>query len=234
MVSKNAHPVSIDAVVFDYDDTLAETLPARIEAMRQAFLELGVTWLDPEAFVHASRGVPLQMALDGLDGGRDKELNLTAVYRRLYWHKEPGLIYLYEGVRSLLDRLLESQIPMGLLTSKIRETTVEGRRAGAVVELEELGIDEHFVFTVGVEDVTSPKPNPEGLESILAHMGKRPEHTLVVGDSWADMEAARNGGCWSCLATWALTDSDPQLLEAPPDFIARHPSDVLRLLHRHR
>ena len=63
----------------------------------------------------------LQTALDGFDNGRGKNLNLTAVYRRLYWHKEPGFIYLYEGVRSLLDALMASQIPMGLLTSKVRE-----------------------------------------------------------------------------------------------------------------
>ena len=93
-----------------------------------------------------------------------------------------------------------------------------------------LGIDGHFVHTVGVEDVTHPKPHPEGLERILTHMGKRPEHTLVVGDSWSDVEAARNGGCWSCLATWALADPTPQLLKATPDFIAGHPFDVLRLV----
>ena len=230
MVPRNPLPGSIDAVVFDYDDTLAETLPARIEAMRRTFAETGITWHDPEEFVHASRGVPLQTALDGFDNGRGKHLNLTAVYRRLYWHKEPGFIYLYEGVRSLLDGLLARQIPLGLLTSKVREITVEGRRAGAVVELEELGIDGHFVRAVGVEDVTHPKPHPEGLERILAHLGKRPERTLVVGDSWSDMEAARNGGCWSCLATWGLADPAHQMVKATPDFVAGHPSDVLRLV----
>lgn len=234
MFPRNTLPGSIDAVVFDYDDTLAETLPARIEAMRRTFAETGITGHDPEAFVRASRGVPLQTALDGLDNGRGKHLNLTAIYRRLYWHKEPGLIYLYEGVCSLLDSLLASQIPMGLLTSKVRGITVEGRRAGAVVELEELGIDGHFVHTVGVEDVTHPKPHPEGLERILAHMGKRPAHTLVVGDSWSDVEAALNAGCWSCLTAWALTDPAHQMLKATPDFIARHPSDVLRLVRGDR
>jgi pyrophosphatase PpaX len=126
--------------------------------------------------------------------------------------------------------LLESQIPMGLLTSKVREITVDGRRSGAVVELEELGIDSHFVHVVGVEDVTHPKPHPEGLERILTHMGKRPERTLVVGDSWSDVEAARNVGCWSCLTAWALTDPSHEMMKATPDFIARHPSDVLRLV----
>lgn len=230
MTPRNALPGNIDAVIFDYDDTLAETLPARIEAMRRAFAETGMTSHDPEAFVHASRGVPLQTALDGFDNGRGKQLNLTAIYRRLYWHKEPGFIYLYEGVQRLLDDLLASRVPMGLLTSKIREINVEGRRSGAVVELEELGIDGHFVHAIGVEDVTHPKPHPEGLERLLAHLGTRPERTLVVGDSWSDVQAARNGGCWSCLATWGLSDPEQQLAKASPDFMAAHPSDVLRLV----
>jgi phosphoglycolate phosphatase-like HAD superfamily hydrolase len=81
---RNARSVSIDTVVFDYDDTLAETLPARIEAMRRMFEEVGIMGHNPEAFVHASRGVPLQTALDGFDNGRGKNLNLTAIYTRAY------------------------------------------------------------------------------------------------------------------------------------------------------
>jgi pyrophosphatase PpaX len=188
MVPRNPLPGSIEAVIFDYDDTLAETLPARFEAMPQTFAETGI------------------------------------------WHKKPGLVYLYEGVRSLLDSLLANQISMGLLTSKVREITVEGQRGGTMVELEELGIGGHFMHIVGMEDVTYPKPHPEGLELILAQMGKRPKRTLVVGDSWSDVEAARKVGCWSCLTAWASTDPAYQLLKAIPDFIARYPSDVLRLV----
>ncbi len=220
----------IDAVVFDYDDTLVETLPARIEAMRRTFAQAGFTMCDAAAFVHASRGIPLQTALDGFASGQGQRLNLTAIYRSFYWHKEVGLINLYDGVRDLLDGLQDRQIPIGLLTSKVREIIVDGRRAGAAVDLEDLGIDGHFAHAIGVEDVTYPKPHPEGLERLLRQMGQRPEQTLVVGDSWTDLEAAHNGGCWSCLATWGLNNPAEQLAKVGPDFIAAQPSDVLKMV----
>lgn len=230
MASPEQRPVSFRAVVFDYDDTLADTLPARIEAMRRTFAEVGVTTHDAAEFVHATRGIPLKTALDGFDNGRGKTLDLTAVYRRLYWHKEAGLVNLFEGVQSMLDSLQKCQVPLGLLTSKARDIVVEGRRAGAAVEMNQLGIDRHFVHAIGVEDVTHPKPHPEGLQRLLTHMEHPLQHTLMVGDSWSDVEAARSAGCWSCLATWGLTDPDHQLMKATPDFVARHPSEVMQLV----
>ena len=119
---------------------------------------------------------------------------------------------------------------MGILTSKSHDILVEGRRAGTVVEAEELGIGGHFPHIVGFEDVTHHKPHPEGLERLMARMGATPSRTLVVGDSWSDVEVAKNGGCWSCLATWGLNDPTEQTSRAAPDFIAGTPAQLLSLL----
>ena len=220
---------NFDAVVFDYDDTIADTIPARIEATRLAFDEAGLV-CDAAQFVYATRGIPLQTALDAADGGRGKLLGLTAIYRRHYWGKEPGLIRLFDGVRDLLDALAERAVPLGILTSKLRDTPIEGRRAGAVVELEELGVDGRFPCVVGFEDVANAKPHPEGLERVIACLGADPARTLVVGDSWADLEVARNGGAKSCLATWGLDDPAEQLARVTPDFIIDAPFRLLDLL----
>ena len=220
---------SIDAVVFDYDDTLADTLPARVEAMRLTFAELGLPY-DPAEFVETTRGTPYRPVFDEMTSALGWDLDLMAVYLRHYWSKGPGFVYLFDGVREMLDALKQRGILMGILTSKSHDILVEGRRAGTVVEAEQLGIDSHLPHIVGFEDVTHHKPHPEGLERLIARMGATPTRTLVVGDSWSDVEVAKNGNCWSCLATWGLEDPTDQLSRASPDFIAQTPAHLLTLL----
>ena len=220
---------SIDAVVFDYDDTLADTLPARVEAMRLTFAEVGLLD-DPAEFVETMRGSPYRPAFDEMTSALGWDLDLMAVYLRHYWSKGPGFVYLFDGVREMLDTLQQRGMTMGILTSKSHDILVEGRRAGTVVEAEQLGIDGHITHIVGFEDVTHHKPHPEGLERLMARMAVTPTRTLVVGDSWSDVEVAKNGGCWSCLATWGLNDPTEQISRASPDFTAGTPAQLLNLL----
>ena len=223
-------PTGIDVVVFDFDDTLAETMPARIAAMRHTFETAGIRSPSPEEYVASQRGVPLQTSLDGFDGGRGAELGLLRLYRIAYWHKEPGLLRLFDGVTEMLRSLASAGVGMGLLTSKARDIVVEGRAAGAVVEVAELGLSDLFAHAVGVEDVTHPKPHPEGLERLLVALGATPERALVVGDSEVDMLTARNAGCWSCLAGWGVPAADRRFDAAMPDAVAEHPGGVLRMV----
>jgi pyrophosphatase PpaX len=223
-------PAGIGAVVFDFDDTLAETIHARIDAMGQTFARAGIDSISPEAFVHAQRGVPLQASLDGFDLGRGKQMGLLDIYREAYWSKEPGLIRLFDGVPELMRALASASMPIGILTSKARDIVVAGRRAGTLVELDELGLAHLGALTVGIEDVTRSKPHPEGLELLLGRMGAKAETTLVVGDSFADIQAAHAAGCWSCLAGWGVPEGERDLQRAMPDIVAEHPSALTRLL----
>jgi pyrophosphatase PpaX len=223
-------PRGIDTVVFDFDDTLAETLPARVAAMRRAFEQAGVREPDAEWFVHDQRGIPLQTSMEDFDGGRGKELGLLDFYRTAYWHKEPGVLSLFEGVPELIDALASAGLGMGIFTSKVRDFVVEGRPAGTVVELGELGLAHLAGHTIGFEDVTNPTPHPEGLERLLGMLGASPSRTLVVGDSHADILAAQAAGCWSCLAGWGVVPGERRLDAARPDVIAEHPAALQRLL----
>ena len=230
VTGKRGLPTGIAAVVFDFDDTLADTWAARTEALRQAFAAAGITTPAAEAFLAAARGRPLNEALDGFDGGRGEELGLFAAYRRAYWLKGPGLISLYDGVPELLEGLASGGLHLGLLTSKTREMMVEGRRAGAGFEMAELGIDRYFPHVVGFEDVARHKPHPEGLERLLTALGSMPAETLVVGDSSNDALAGRDAGCWSCLAGWGVPPGERDVEAVVPDIVVEHPAALLGLL----
>ena len=136
---------------------------------------------------------------------------------------------LYSGVRGLLDTLKSRDFRLGIVTQKGRDFEFQGCRVGMVQELEELGITEIFSVIVGFEDVPEPKPDPSGINLALSSLGVRPQETIFVGDSLADITAARSAGCWSCHATWGIVDNQTRQ-EIQPDYIAVSPRDILDLV----
>jgi phosphoglycolate phosphatase-like HAD superfamily hydrolase len=90
-------PGTIEAVVFDFDDTLADTLRARVHAMRKTFEWAGITEPSAGDFVQRQRGIPLQVSLDGFEAARGLEKGMLQAYRSAYWVKKPGLLSLFDG-----------------------------------------------------------------------------------------------------------------------------------------
>jgi phosphoglycolate phosphatase-like HAD superfamily hydrolase len=52
---------------------------------------------------------------------------------------------------------------------------------------------------------------------------------MFVGDSPADIRAARNAGCASIAAMWGTLEAN-LLTEAGPDYVASEPFDVLQIV----
>lgn len=224
-------PAGIKAVVFDFDDTLADTLAARVHAWGKTFEWAGIQEPSAADFVTQQRGVSLQGSVGNLQRsqGMNTEGMLDA-YRSAYWAKEPGLLRLFDGVPELVSALREASMPMGIVTSKGRDLLIDGRAAGTLVELDELGLGWLAPHTVGFEDVAQPKPHPEGLLRVLDGLGVTAAETLVVGDSPADILAAHNAGCWSALAGWGVPIDQREMTKAMPDVVAEHPAALRALL----
>ena len=223
-------PSNVGAVVFDFDDTIADTLNARLHATRALFEQAGISHITVEDVTASQRGTPLAVSLDHLEAELGLTLGLTKMYRAVYWTKGPGLLSLFDGMPELLNTLRKARIPTGVVTSKARNIVVEGRVAGTLIELAELRLDWLAPHTVGVEDVTHPKPHPEGLQRVLAGLGVEPQDTLVVGDSASDIQTAHNAGCWSCLAGWGIPADQRASLNVTPDVVAEHPLAIRTLV----
>jgi phosphoglycolate phosphatase-like HAD superfamily hydrolase len=224
-------PTAIEAVVFDFDDTLADTLAARVHAWGQTFAWAGIDASSAADFVEQQRGVALQGSVANLQKSRGVNTEgMLDIYRSAYWAKEPGFLRLFDGVPELVSALREAGMPMGIVTSKGRDLLIDGRAAGTLVELDELGLGWLAPHTVGFEDVSLPKPHPEGLLRVLEGLGIAPEATLMVGDSPADILTAHNAGCWSCLAGWGIPEDQREMAKAMPDVVAEHPEALRALL----
>ena len=175
-------------------------------------------------------GRQLQDALRPLEDREGLQpLDLFRDYRQTYWTKKAGLIDLFPGVRQVLEELRARGLKMGIVTQKGWGFEVEGLRVGASHELRELGIDGFFSTGVGFESVTNHKPHPEGVLLALERLGAEPGQCVVVGDTPADIGAARAAGCWSCLATWGIPAPYRSHFQTEADFVIYNPEALLEL-----
>lgn len=61
------------------------------------------------------------------------------------------------------------------------------------------GVEELFDLIVTSEDVKTHKPDPEGINYAIAHLGATKSKTIMLGDSGFDLQAAKNAGIDSLL-----------------------------------
>jgi pyrophosphatase PpaX len=223
---KAAH---IDTVLFDLDDTLLNSYDARVGALQIVFTRANITDFTAAEYLASLGGAPFREALGQLVTTRGLKNDLFTEYRRVYWKKRPAKIRLYRGVRSVLDTLRSGGCKLGIVSSKFRDYAFEGGRIGCKYELEAVNAINAFAAVIGLEDVTSPKPHPEGILLALNRLESQPENTLFVGDSPADITAANNAGCWSCLATWGVPDNGLTAKALQSHFQADSPRALLSL-----
>jgi pyrophosphatase PpaX len=220
-------PDSLSTVLFDLYDTLLDSFGARFKTLQSVFTQANITHPTAEQFLRSLNGTLLKDALAKLEETLKIENNLFEDYRRTYWAKKPGLIRLYPGVKSILERLHSRGVKLGVVTQKVRLFDIDGHSAGASKELEELDIADLFSVVVGFEDVSQYKPDPEPIIIALNNLTVQPREALMVGDSAADIESARAAGCWTCYATWGLPSALQTSDTIQADLTAEAPEAIL-------
>jgi HAD superfamily hydrolase (TIGR01509 family) len=205
----------MNAILWDMDDTLLETLPDRMKALAHAYEVCLGSRTDPMALWRSHRGGTLE-ALGQRLLGSDAQRFVTT-YRDCYYNL-PRDIRPYDGVREVLEFFLAAETPMAVVTSKLAW--------GATDELSRAGILHCFQAVVGSDDTDLHKPDPEPVYAALDRMLiDDAEHVVFVGDSPADIFAARNAGCRSVAALWGTLDEE-LLRDTTPDHVVSHPSEI--------
>ena len=174
----------MDAIVFDWDGTLVDSLPAIFDANTQVLAAYGLPF-DPvlyrAAYVPDWRRMYQRLGVpdDALDMAGARWL---ALYRAT---EEAGLL---PRVAESLQRLSDAGFVMGLVTAGHREV-VEG-------QLERSGIGDFLPSRVFGNDPIAVKPHPDPLLRVLDELGRshRIATARYVGDVPDDMRMARAVG----------------------------------------
>ncbi len=93
-----------------------------------------------------------------------------------------------------------------------------------------LGLAPFFTQVYGGNSFATKKPDPEGARKLLEESGVRPSETVIVGDSYVDVETGRNAGLWTVGVTYGFA---PHTLKTtPPDVLVDTPEELMKVFHR--
>ena len=193
--------MSYQAVLFDFDFTLADASEAIVAGFEHAFRQMGHPAPDPAA-VRRTIGLVLEDAYTQLTGQADPEARarFRALFSEVAVPMQIKVTRMFPGAAELLRALHEAHIPAAIVSTK-RASTL--REVLGVRELLPL-----LASITGGEDVTHHKPHPEGLLNAIAALGLTPGEVLYCGDTVIDAEAAQRAGAPFCAVLNGTTPAD--------------------------
>ena len=191
-----------NAVLFDLDGTLADTLPDLADALAAAAGGAGTvdeTRLRPLV----SRGGREMIASVLATDADDAELDRTR-HRFLARYRERIAVRtrLFPGIESVLQTLDELGVRWGVVTNKHAWLTEP--------LLEALELHRRAACIVSGDSAAHPKPHPAPLLLACERLSIPPSAAVYVGDSRSDIESGRAAGVTTVSAGWGYVDpGDP-------------------------
>jgi HAD superfamily hydrolase (TIGR01509 family) len=194
----------MQALIFDLDGTLVDTVYAHIFAWQRALAEAGM----------AIEGWRIHRKI-GMSGGLFTRAVARELGREILPERRP-----LPGAEELIRFLKLNKILFGIATS--------GRRPEIDASLGILGVGEEIVV-VERGDVARAKPEPDLFLACQERLGVRAQECYVVGDAVWDLLAARRAGM---LSIGLLTGGygEDELSKAGAFRVYRDPAELHRSL----
>lgn len=168
------------AILFDFDGTLLDSFPAHYQAYEVTLAHFNIE-ITPGLYhqIYSPNWLAVYEAL-GIPEEKYEEADGV-------WLAEAGKHspQLFPDARPLLDKLSVNYI-LGLVTS--------GSRNRVLRDLASTGIEEFFQVVVTGDDISKPKPDPEGLLIALDQLQIPPTQAFYVGDAREDCQMAQAAG----------------------------------------
>ena len=209
-----------DAVVFDLDGTLADTLRDLAEATNAALNANGLPAHPVETY-RQMVGNGLRKLVERAAGPEATEQDrkrVLADFERIYDRDCLRFTTVYDGMEPTVQALREQSIPLLVVTNK------PDRQAQTIVT--HLFGEETFAAVYGNREGRAVKPDPRLTLEALRAIGAEPGRSLFVGDSDVDILTARNAGMHSAGAAWGFRGED-ELLRAGAEWILHKPAEIL-------
>jgi HAD superfamily hydrolase (TIGR01509 family) len=206
-------------LLLDLDGTIADTLPHIFNAYRYAV----APWTDrppTDAEVEATFGPSERACIAVMVPSADVD-QAEARFHAYYEAEHGRFVRIVEGIREVIDRARALGWKVGVFTGK-------GRRS-ARFTLTELGLWDRVDHLISGDDVTRPKPHPEGVFQASDVLGVSVDRILLAGDSPADVRAGRAAGAMTAAVLWAAFQPE-RLREASADWTCERVEQLLELI----
>lgn len=173
------------ALIFDCDGTLADTMPAHYQAWLEVLRPHGIDF--PEDRFYAMGGMPTDKIVVELCGEVGKLLDIGALVRdkALAFERKIGEVRPIEKVVDVA-RAQRGKGPMAVASG--------GQRRTVEKTLAQIGVLDWFPVVVTAEDTRRHKPEPDAFLEAARRLGVAPAACAVYEDTDLGLEAARRAG----------------------------------------
>lgn len=179
-------------IIFDLDGVIVHTDSMHYEAWSVIAKHLNIPF--DHKINHRLRGIPRRESLLTLIDGY-VQLNEREINNYLEWKNREYLQLISvltpasvtDKIRGILNRCMRDKRPMAIATSSKNADTI----------IDKIDVRTYFNAVVKGDDVVNPKPAPDIFRLAAERIGKHPRDCIVVEDSAAGIEAAKEAGSFA-------------------------------------
>jgi phosphoglycolate phosphatase len=201
----------VSLLIFDLDGTLIDSRLDLAHAVNATRAQAGRGPLPHEQiFSFVGNGAPVLIRRAMGPEATDEEVrNSLEFFLDYYRHHALDYTVFYPGVREALDQFYAAGAKLAILTNKPVKISHRIMR--------DLGVASLFFQIYGGNSFAHKKPHRIGIDTLRAEAGASAEETWMVGDSYVDVQTARNAGVASCGVAYGF---QPETFrEFPPDIV---------------
>ena len=213
----------VQTVIFDLDGTILDTIGDLAAAGNWVCRQNGWPEHSEERFkAMVGHGIPNLVSQFVPQDSQSPLLLASALAQFSAYYGEHNMEKTapYPGVPELLSRLNAAGVRMAVYSNKADGFTRK------IVEHYYPGL---FQMVRGKRPGVPVKPDPAGIQALLADLGAGAASAWVVGDSSVDIRTGHNGGLRACGVTWGFRSRE-SLVEAGADALADTVEELEALL----
>jgi HAD superfamily hydrolase (TIGR01509 family) len=212
-----------DAIIFDWDGTLANTRQVVVIAFQKVLKEIGCQVNDEflDRLIGIGARNMFRKALESNGTSFEEEELDQLVNKKIEVQLElSGQIKLFDGVINLLNAL-HTRIKIALATMSNRKIIIE--------MINKKGIDSFFDIIITADETHNSKPYPEIFLRCSKELNSSPESCIVVEDSIFGVIAAKKANM-KCIAIPSGSYSKKELQTQKPDLIIESINEKRKVL----
>ncbi|MFI3616698.1 HAD family hydrolase [Enterococcus avium] len=182
-----------DVFIFDFDGTLADTLPVYFDCFRTIFTRFNLEKAD-ETEIESWFGPNEIKLITKKFGSHEKIDQIIETFLENYRIQHSRYVQKNTEIQNYLLYLRKKKKKLAIYTGKGRDTFDYSTRA--------LHMENLFDYVVTGDDVDYPKPNPEGILKVLAEFKVMPSNAIYFGDSDGDILTADQARIDCAVVKW--------------------------------
>lgn len=214
-------------IVFDLDGTLVDTAPDLVRALNETLDLEGLPHV-PLATVRRMVGQGARQLImraterAGAAYSADRLDQLTKAFIEFYRADIARGSTPFPGVEASMDALAAMGAKFAVCTNKRTDLSQQ--------LLEALSLSHRFSAIVGADAVAQKKPHPDHFRAAVTRAGGQVRRAVMIGDTAADVGAARGAGAPIVLVRFGYCEEDVERLGA--DVLLDHFSELTNACRR--